>query len=171
MLGDILDQAQEKKRAKDVAEYLVGAKLELRFGEGVVEPKNVNTPSLEQLADFRFGGAAFEVTTVTSPDRAHLNKIEEILTNTGLELWLLTRKRDREKWQNAIDAMFGEQTSRVVVTDIETFVGQNTAEIGRFVAEETRATLAALFARYTERWLPAAGAGGLRIVDPEAYGE
>ncbi|MCX7424092.1 MAG: DUF4928 family protein [Planctomycetia bacterium] len=171
VIGDILDQAQEKKRAKDVAEYLVGAKLELRFGEGAVQPKNVNTPSLDQLADFRFGGAAFEVTTVTSADSAHLNKIGEILSNTGLELWLLTRKRDREKWQKAVDAKYGDQASRVVVTDIETFVGQNTSEIGHFEAEETRATLAALFARYTNRWLPMAGAGGLRIVDPEAYGE
>ena len=171
VIGDILDQAQGKKRSKDVAEYLVGAKLELRFGEGAVQPKNVNTPSLEQLADFRFGGAAFEVTTVENPDRAHLNKIGEILANTGLELWLLTRKRDRERWQNAIDALYGDQGSRVVVTDIETFVGQNTSEIGRFVPEETRATLAELFARYANRWLPAAGAGGLRIVDPEAYGE
>ncbi len=166
-----MDQAQEKKRSKDVAEYLVGAKLELRFGEGVVQPKNVNTPSLEQLADFRFGGAAFEVTTVVNPDKAHLNKIGEILSNTGLELWLLTRKRDREKWQNAIDVMYEDQSSRVVVTDIETFVGQNTSEIGRFVPEDTKATLAALFSRYTNRWLPAAGSGGLRIVDPEAFGE
>lgn len=171
VICDILDQAQEKKRSKDVAEYLVGAKLELRFGEGAVQPKNVNTPSLEQLADFRFGGAAFEVTTAASADRAHLNQIGEILTNTGLELWLLTRKRDREKWQNAVDAMYGDQANRVVVTDIETFVGQNTSEIGRFVPEDTRATLAALFSRYTNRWLPATGAGGLRIVDPEAYGE
>jgi hypothetical protein len=171
VVEDILDQAQQKKRAKDVAEYLVGAKLELRFREGVVAPKNVNTPSLDQLADFRIGGTAIEVTTVERADKAHLDQIGEILHNTGLDVWLLTRKRDRERWQNAVEALFGEQAKRVAVADIETFVGQNTTEIGEFDPVETRATLARLFEQYTNRWLPQAGAGGLRIVDPEVYGE
>lgn len=168
VVEDILDQAQQKKRAKDVAEYLVGAKLEIRFGEGIVHPKNVNTPSLGQLADFRIGGTAIEVTTVERADKSHLDQIGEILHNTGLDVWLLTRKRDREKWQNAIEALFGEQAKRVAVADIETFVGQNTAEIGKFDPNATRATLAAMFERYANRWLPEAGAGGLRITDPEA---
>ena len=167
VIGDILDQAQEKNRAKDVAEYLVGAKLELRLREGIVQPKNVNTPSLGQLADFRVGGAAIEVTTLKRPDPAHLNQIGEILRDTGLLVWLLTRKRDRERWQKAVESLYRDQLGRLAVVDIETFVGQNITEIGFFDPEDTRAALTKLFERYTNHWLPPVGTGGLRIVDPE----
>ncbi|MGD0461367.1 MAG: DUF4928 family protein [Tepidisphaeraceae bacterium] len=171
VIADLLDQAQAKKRAKDVAEYLVGAKLELRFGNGVVNAKNVNTPSLAQLADFRIGNTAIEVTTVGSADKSHLDQVKNILKNTGLQVWLLTRLTDREKWRNAVDAVFGAQAARIVVADIETFVGQNMAEIGKFETEEVKAVLAKLFMRYEEAWLPPVGAGGLRIVDPESASE
>jgi hypothetical protein len=58
--------------------------------------------SLGQLADLRIGETAIEVTTVENPDQAHLGRIEKILHDTGLDVWLLTRKRDREKWQIAV---------------------------------------------------------------------
>ncbi|HET6248170.1 MAG TPA: DUF4928 family protein [Tepidisphaeraceae bacterium] len=169
---DILDQAQAKKRAKDVAEYLVGAKLEIRYGNGVVEPKHVNAPSLAKLADFRVGNAAIEVTIAERADKSHLDQVKEILKNTGLEIWLLTRLKDREKWQIGIDAVLGAtEASRVAVVGIEAFVGQNISEIGKFDPDKVKKTLAALFARYADAWLPRFGAGGLRIVDPEAGAE
>lgn len=167
IVTDLLDQAQEKKRAKDVAEYLVGAKLELRFGEGVVTPKNVNTPSGANLADFRIGNMAIEVTTVERPDKSHLDQLAGILGNTNLQVWFLTRLRDRERWQTAIDAMFEALSSRVVVADVETFVGQNITEIGKFRTDDVRAELARLFDRYSRHWVPQVGAGGLRIVSME----
>jgi len=68
VIADVLDQAQRKNRAKDVAEYLVGAKLQLRFGEDAATPKNVNTPNRDGPADFRVGNAAIEV-TVSPPAR------------------------------------------------------------------------------------------------------
>lgn len=167
IIADLLDQAQEKKRAKDVAEYLVGAKLELRFGEGVVTPKNVNTPSGANLADFRIGNMAIEVTTVERPDKSHLDQLAGILSNTNLQVWFLARLRDRERWQTAIDATFDALASRVVVADVETFVGQNITEIGKFRTDDVRAELARLFDQYRRRWLPPVGAGGLRIVSME----
>lgn len=167
VLVDILDQAQKKKRAKDVAEYLVGAKLQIRFGDAAAEPKNVNTPNRERPADFHFGNAAIEV-TVNAPDQRHLSQIAEILKNTGLDIWLLVRNYDREKWQNAVDATIDKPNrGRVAVTDIETFVGQNVSEIGEFDSSATVATLARLFTIYNERWLPKAGGSGLRIVSME----
>lgn len=170
IIADLLDQAQEKKRAKDVAEYLVGAKLELRFGEGIVTPKNVNTPSGANLADFRVGNMAIEVTTVERPDKSHLDQLAGILSNTNLQVWFLTRLRDRERWQTAIDAMFETPSSRIVVADVETFVGQNITEIGKFRTDDVRAELTRLFEQYGRRWLPPVGAGGLRIVSMEGPG-
>ena len=104
---DIFDQAQEKKRAKDIAEYLVGAKLQLRLGENSVRPKNVNTPNLDQPADFRVGNAAIEV-TVNPADSRHLSQIDRILNDTTLQVWLLVRLADREGWQDAVDKTFGD---------------------------------------------------------------
>lgn len=170
VIADILDQAQAKKRAKDVAEYLVGAKLEIRFGHGVVTPKNVNTPNLGQLADFRIGNTAIEVTTHERADKAHLDQIAGILQNTQLHVWLLTRLKDREKWQNAVEAVFGTLTSRVVVGDVETFLGQNMSEMGQFRIDAVQAKLAELFERYDKVWLPPTGAGGIRIISLEALG-
>jgi hypothetical protein len=70
-----------------------------------------------------------------------------------------------------VEKTFGDQAKRVAVADIETFVGQNISEIGSFNTEDTRATLAKLFDRYTKYWLSSAGSGGLRIIDPEARQE
>jgi len=169
VIADILDQAQQKKRAKDVAEYLVGAKIQLRCGPNTVHPKNVNTPNRNEPADFRVGSAAIEV-TVNSADSRHVEQIKRILDDTGLDVWLLVRLCDREKWKNVIDATFGDiQAKRIVVADIETFVGQNVSEIGCFVSSKVSETLSRLFDVYNEHWLPAAGTSGLRIVtvDPE----
>jgi hypothetical protein len=169
IIADILDQAQEKKRAKDVAEYLVGAKLQLRLGEDAARPKNVNTPNWDQPADFPVGSAAIEV-TVNPADSRHLSQIERILKDTTLEVWLLVRLKDREKWQNVVDATFGEPLAgRVAIADIETFVGQNISEMGGFDVAKVAGALAELFQVYNERWLPEAGTSGLRIIsgDPD----
>jgi hypothetical protein len=169
VIGDILDQAQEKKRGKDVAEYLVGAKLQVRLGQDVVMPKNVNTPNRDGPSDFRVGDAAIEV-TVNPADRRHLSQIEHILANTTLDVWFLVRLKDREKWQNVLDATFPEPLAgRVAINDIEAFVGQNISELGGFDTARVVRTLAELFRVYNERWLPEVGASGLRIVsgDPD----
>lgn len=168
IIADILDQAQEKKRAKDVAEYLVGAKLQLRLGEDAARPKNVNTPNLDQPADFPVGSAAIEV-TVNPADSRHLSQIAQILNDTTLQVWLLVRLADREKWQNVVDATFGERAGRVAIADVETFVGQNISEIGGFDEAKVAEMLGELFKVYNERRLPEAGTSGLRIVsgDPD----
>jgi hypothetical protein len=171
VLENILDQAQKKKRAKDVAEYLVGAKLQLRFGDGAVEPKNVNTPNRNRPADFHLGDAEIEV-TVNLPDKRHLDQINEIIERTASNVWLLVRESDREKWKNAVDATVPKQLrGRVVVNSIEAYVGQNVSEIGKFETPDTDRTLRDLFRIYNERWLPAAGGSGLRIKSPDRDGD
>lgn len=168
---DLLDQAQAKNRAKDVAEYLIGAKLQMLYGESAVQPKNVNTPS--SYADFVVGKTAIEV-TINAADKRHLDQIAGVLNESTLDFWLFVRIADREKWQNAIDASFDEKgRSRILVEDVETFLCLNAAEKGRLEPVATRAALAALFEVYNQRWLPTAGGSGLRIEsgDPQAESE
>jgi len=97
--------------------------------------------------------------------------MKRILKDTTRQVWLLVRLRDREKWQNVVDASFSEPLAeRVITADIETFVGQNVSEIAGFDAGKVATALGTLFTIYNERWLPAAGTSGLRIVsgDPDA---
>jgi hypothetical protein len=166
IIEDILDQAQEKNRAKDVAEYLVGAKLQLRFGADKVTPKNVNTPNRKKPADFLVGNAAIEV-TVNPADKRHVEQIKGVLKDTEWQVWLLVRLRDREKWQTVIDVAFGASAGLVVVADIETFVGQNIAEIGGFQHTKVVDTLVKLLCIYNDKWLPREGSNGIRIAVPD----
>ena len=71
----------------------------------------------------------------------------------------LVRLKDREKWQNVVDATFGEPLARrVAIADIETFVGQNLSEMGGFdVAKVADPALAELFRLYNERSAPGSG--------------
>jgi hypothetical protein len=170
VVADILDQAQQKKRAKDVAEYLVGAKIDLRFGPGTVQPKNVNTPNRDEPADYRVGAAAIEV-TVSPPDRRHVGQVRRILGDTSLDVWLLVRLKDCQRWRKLVaEAIEQPLLGRVAVTAIETFVGQNISEIGQFDPPDVIKALKDLFVIYNERWLPNAGSGGLRIVPAERAG-
>ena len=106
--------------------------------------------------------------TVSPADNRHITQIARILKDTTRHVWLLVRLTDREKWQNVVDATFGDQAGRVVITDIETFVGQNISEIGGFDELKVVNALADLFKVYNERWLPEAGASGIRIISGDA---
>lgn len=162
VLVDLLNQAQMKNRAKDVAEYLVGAKLEMLYGGESVKRKDVNTPS--EFGDFRVGNAAIEV-TVNSVDSRHIEQVGRVLSNTSLDFWLFVRTRDRANWQKRIDASLSELSERrVVVTDIEGYLCANVTERGNFMSANVETAFAKLFEIYNERWLPRAGGGGIRIV-------
>jgi hypothetical protein len=167
IVSDLLDQAQAKNRAKDVAEYLIGAKLQLLYGDSLIQPKNVNTPS--EFGDFQVGNAAIEV-TINAADSRHIDQVQRLLGNTTLEIWLIVRLSDRERWQNVVDATFGHLIGRIVVTDIETFLCHNVSERSAFEADATREMFCTLIEIYNTRWLPNAGGNGLRIIsgDPDS---
>jgi hypothetical protein len=56
-----------------------------------------------------------------------------------------------------------EKLPRLIVADVETFVGQNMTEIGDFDSTGIGNALRELFAIYNARWLPTAGSSGIRI--------
>jgi hypothetical protein len=92
-----------------------------------------------------------------------MKQVEDILDNTDLEVWLLTRLRDCPKWRKKVDTEFDQKGLRVVTGGIEMFVGQNIWEIGKPKRQTVRETLYELFTLYNARWLPATGAAGLVI--------
>jgi len=169
VIGDLLKQAEDKGKTGDVAQYLVGAKLMLKFRRAVpVQPANKadrksRSDRKARLGDFEIENAVIEV-AVGLPDEKHLSQVAEALENSDLEVWLLTRSDRMETWKKELDGVDGLDVRRVVVASVEAFVGQNITELGGFSDRGKVAQLKALFDLYNTRWIDKVGTPGIRIV-------
>jgi hypothetical protein len=169
VVRELMKQAEEKGKAGDVAQYLVGAKLMLRLNRDVPvhqankrDRKSLFDPNA-RLGDFEVEDAIIEV-AVGLPDEAHVAKIAEALEDSEKEFWLLTRDDRVATWKNELDVYEDLDARRVVVTSVELFVGQNITELGEFSAKGKAAQLVSLFDLYNERWVANVGTPGIRIV-------
>ena len=169
VVNELLVAADEKGKSGDVAQYLVGAKLALRFTRQIpVYPANKSGRTSRfdpapRLGDFEIENAVIEV-ALGLPDDKHLQQIAEILEDSDAEVWLLTRAERVQTWQREIEKEEGVEPKRVVVTSVEAFVGQNVTELGEFSAKGKADRLRALFDLYNERWVARVGTPGMRIV-------
>ena len=169
VVRELLLAAEEKGKSGDVAQYLVGAKLALRFNRQIpVYPANKSDriscfDSAPRLGDFEIENAVIEV-AMGLPDERHLQQIAEILDDPDAEVWFLTRADRVETWQSEIKKQGGVETERVVVTSVEAFVGQNVTELGEFSAKGKADRLRALFDLYNERWVAKVGTPGIKIL-------
>ena len=168
VVGDLLTAAEEKGKSGDVAQYLVGAKLALRFGREIhVYPANKSdrTSHFDQaprLGDFEIENAVIEI-AMGLPDPKHLQQIAEIQEKSDAEVWLLTRADRVETWQRELKNEESVEIKRVVVTSVEAFIGQNITELGEFSAKGKVDRLKALFDLYNTRWVVKVGTPGIRI--------
>lgn len=168
VITDVLKAAEEKGKSGEVAQYLVGAKLALRFNREIpVYPANKSDRTSHfdlapRLGDFEIENAVIEV-AVGLPDDKHLQQIAEIQKKSDAEVWLLSRADRVEIWQRELKKEEGVETKRVVVTSVEAFVGQNITELGEFSAKGKIDRLKALFDLYNTRWVAKVGTPGIRI--------
>jgi hypothetical protein len=168
VIRDVLKQAEDKGKAGEVAQYLVGAKLALRFKrEMPVYPANkADRKSYSdrdaRLGDFELENAVIEV-AVGLPDDKHIAQVAEALEDSDAEVWLLTRTDRVATWKNELSDSDGVDVRRVVVTSVEAFVGQNVTELGDFSAKGKQTQLEALFNLYNSRWIEKVGTPGIRI--------
>ncbi len=168
VIGELLLAAQEKGKAGEVAQYLVGAKLSLRFDRDIpVYPANKSDRTSHfdpapRLGDFEIENAVIEV-AVGLHDEKHLLQIAEILEKSEAEVWLLTRSDRVAVWQTEIKASESIKYSRVVVASVEAFVGQNITELGGFSAKGKADQLRTLFKVYNDRWIRKVGTPGIAI--------
>ncbi len=171
VIHEVLLQAERKRKTGDVAQYLVGAKLMLRFQRDIPvhaankgDRKSAFDPDA-RLGDYHFGNAVIEV-AVGPPDAKHLEQIADILaqSDSDAEVWLLTRSDRVNAWQNELRLTDGVEAKRVIVTSVEAFVGQNITELGEFKAKGKAEQLGRLFDLYNERWVAKVGSPGIRIV-------
>ena len=143
----ILEAAGIRQKADDVAEYLVGAKLALRFPCYDIRNSAASAADDQtaEYGDFQMNDCVFHVTV--APNSGHYDKCERNLAN-GLRVFLLvpddllagTR-------QNTELTMAG----RVSVESIESFVSQNIEELSDFDGKKVPQSMRQLLEKYNER--------------------
>lgn len=170
VIAELLRQADEKGKAGDVAQYLVGAKLMLRMKTDLpVHQANKGdrksrSDAKARAGDFEIGNSVFEV-ALGLPDEKHLCQIAEALKNADTIVWLLTRTDRAQMWRaELLERLDDADLRRVVVQSVEGFVGQNVAEMGAFSVKGNALQLMMLFKLYNERWIERVGTPGIRIV-------
>ena len=169
VIGDVLDQAEEKGKSGELAQYIVGAKLRLKFNAYIPplpynkgDRKSRSDPDARS-GDFQMEDAVIEV-ALGLPDEKHVSQVVDVLEETDLEIWLLTRAERVETWKKELKRIIGAEMKRVVVDSVEGFVGQNVTELGRFSSKGKTENLVALFDIYNKHWVESVGPPGIRIV-------
>ena len=141
IVGAILRVAGERQKAGDVAEYLVGAKLALRFPDYEIRNSAASAADeqTDEQGDFQINDCVFHVTV--SPNIGHYDKCKQNLAN-GLRVFLLVPDNRLSGARQNAEQEVGEGIS---VESIQSFVSQNIEELSEFagdkVAQNTRLLL------------------------------
>ncbi len=147
IVGSILDSARNRLKAGEVAEYLVGAKLALRFPNHSIRNSaaSVADRQTEQQGDFQINDCIFHVSV--APNRGHFDKCKRNLADR-FRVFLLVPD----------DALAGSRYSALQDTDgqvsvesIESFVSQNIEELSEFSGEKVIYNIKRLLDPYNER--------------------
>lgn len=144
---ELLDAARESGKDGPVAQYLVGAKLQLRFPQIKLSNESFSTADsqLGRFGDFYIGNTVFHVTV--SPALVLYEKCRRNLRE-GLQVYLLVRDKDvMGTKQNAENTAVGQ----ITVESIEAFVGQNLDELAAFSNQGRATELKQLLAMYNSR--------------------
>ena len=146
-IQQLLAQAKETGKEGPLAQYLVGAKLELRFTEIEVGNESYSTADdqLGRPGDFYIGDTAFHVTVAPMP--ALYDKCQQNL-NDGLRVYLLVPDRTLNGARQNADLIL---PGRIAVESIESFVSQNIEELSDFSKKKLTAGLRRLLETYNKR--------------------
>jgi len=168
-IQDLLLAADGKGKAGDVARYLVGAMLALRFKREIpiLPAYQSNRRQCAEkdaaLGSFEIRNAVIEV-NVEPVDQTSLKRIADALEKTDKEVWLLTRSERVSGWQNEIENADDIDSQRVIVTSVEAFLGQNITELAEFSGAGKAIQLKSLFDVYNCHWIERLGTLGIRVV-------
>lgn len=167
VIREVLQQADAKGKSGDVAQYLVGAKLQLRLNWDVpVAPANSgdrrsHSDPNAKPGDFCRNQTVFEV-AVGMPDEKHIRQAAAAVEDPDAEMWLIVRKDRLQFWQKELE-LAEVDLRRVVLVGIETFVGQNISELAEFSSKKRSEQLKLLFRIYNEKWAKKVGSRGIEI--------
>lgn len=143
----VLEQARGEGKEGEVAQHLVGAKLQLRFPRAQVANESATTADLPtgRSGDFEVGESAFHVTV--APQFGVIQRCARNVRD-GLRPHLIVPQHRLELARQLVDQELPDQ---VAVLAIESFVAQNLDELGGFTSEGQREQLAALLILYNAR--------------------
>ena len=146
-ISDLLEMARERSADGPVAEYLVGAKLQLRFPQHEVRNTSYSTADAQPgvFGDFDVGDTVFHVTV--SPMPALYEKCVDNL-NDGKMVYIVTLFSLVQATAMAVDR---HEPGRIAVTSVEGFVSQNLDEMSEFTADQSKSQLKSLLETYNER--------------------
>jgi len=144
---DLLHEAADAGKAGAVAQYLLGAKLQVRFREMAVSNDSYSAADVQtgRLGDFQIGDTAFHVTV--APNTGVFEKCKRNL-DAGSRAYLLVPD------DSVIGArQIAEQTApgRIAVESIESFVANNIEELSTFAKGELVSGFRRLLETYNRR--------------------
>jgi len=147
-ISNILMMAREQGKEGQVAQYLVGAKLQVRFPEIAIGNESYSTADdqLGRHGDFLIGDTSFHVTV--APMAAVYEKCRKNIEQ-GFKVYLLVPgRRLSAAWQNAEDAGIEQQ---IAIEAIESFVSQNIDELSEFSKQKLSIEFKSLLETYNKR--------------------
>jgi len=148
LIHTLLGNAAASGKAGAVAEYLVGAKLALKFPSKEIRNKRFNTADAPGgfSGDFEVGNTAFHVTVAPMPEL--LQKCKANLER-GLRVYLLVLESQVVGARQNMEMI---AAGRISVRSIESFVATNVDELAEFADGETLKTgVRRLLEKYNER--------------------
>ena len=147
LIGDILAAARASGKEGPVAQYLVGAKLQLRFPSTSISNDSFSSADQQtgRDGDFTVQDTAFHVTV--APMAAVFEKCVANLNDGKCAILLVPTRSVEGARQNADNAASG----RIDVAAIESFVGFNVNEIAMFGKGASARALLKLLEIYNAR--------------------
>jgi hypothetical protein len=143
----ILRAARDRHKAGDVAEYLVGAKLAVRFPNYEIRNSAASAADdqTDEQGDFQINNSVFHVTI--APNLGHYVKCRQNLAGGYRAFLLVPDDRLSGARQNA-EQEIGENIS---VESIQSFVSQNIEELSEFSGDKVALWIRSLLEKYNER--------------------
>ena len=147
IIREILQAAQQTGKLGPVAQYLVGAKLQLRFPAIKVSNDSYSTADVQlgRKGDFLIADTAFHVTVAPMP--AVYDKCKANL-DAGFRVYLLVPESAVIGARQNADLV---AAGKIAVEPIESFVGQNVEELSNFSHKGLLTEFLKLLEIYNER--------------------
>jgi hypothetical protein len=142
---DLLAEARKGGKEGQVAQYLVGAKLSLRFPDKNIRNDRFSAQDFENPGDFAINDTAFHITI--SPNQGHYDKCKRNV-KAGYRPYLLVPD---EILFLAKKTAEGTLPGQITVQSIESFVAQNIDELSFFSKGELIDGFRRLLEKYNER--------------------
>jgi len=144
---DLLALARQNGKEGPVAQYLVGAKLQLRFPDVEVSNQSYSTADaqLGRPGDFQLGDTAFHITV--APMSGVYERCKRNIED-GLRAYLLVPDRNLVGVRQNAEATV---SGRITVQSIESFVSQNIEEISTFANNRLIDDFRRLLETYNQR--------------------